>query len=54
MIHDGDYDSNVDTDEILLLMANWDAENCMDISLTFHMRAFYVLKSQIHYPDTTT
>ena len=33
-------------------MAKWDAKNCMDTSLTFHMREYYVLKSQIHDPNT--
>ena len=49
-----DYDRNVDTDEILLLMAKWDAENFMDISSIFHMRESYVLKYQSHDPDTLT
>ena len=39
-------------DEILLLMAEWDAEDCTDTPPTFHMRKSYVLKSQIHDPDT--
>ena len=30
MIQDRDFDSNVDTDDILSLMAEWDAEDCMD------------------------
>ena len=38
MIQDGDYDRNVDTDDILSLMAEWDAEDCMDTPKTFHMR----------------
>ena len=47
-----DYDSNVDTDEILLLMVEWDEEDFMDTPSTFHMRKSYVLKSQSHDPDT--
>ena len=38
MIQDRDFDSNVDTDEILLLLAEWDAKDCMDKPSTFHMR----------------
>ena len=38
MIQDRDFDSNVDTDEILSLMAEWYAEDCMDTPSTFHMR----------------
>ena len=49
-----DHDSNVYTYEILSLMAEWDAENCIDTWLTFHTRESYVLKSQIHDPDTPT
>ena len=30
MIQDMDFDSNVDMDDILLLLAKWDAEDCMD------------------------
>ena len=29
IIQDRDYDSNVDTDDILSLLAEWDAEDCM-------------------------
>ena len=29
-IRNGDYDSNIDTDEILYLLGDWDAEDCMD------------------------
>ena len=38
MIQDRDFYSNVDTDDILLLLAEWDAEDCMDTPSTFHMR----------------
>ena len=54
MIHNGDYDRNVDPDEILLLLADWDAEDCMDTPSTFHMGEYYVLKSQSHDTDTPT
>ena len=47
-----DYDRNVDTDEILQLMDEWDGEDCMDTPSTFHMRKYEVLKSQSHDPDT--
>ena len=46
-----DYDSNVDTDEILVLWAWWDEEDCMDTPSTFHMRKSYVLESRSHDPD---
>ena len=41
MIQDRDYDSNVDTDDILSLQAEWDAE-----------REYYAIKTQSHDPDT--
>ena len=54
MIHNRDYDSNIDTDDILSLLAEWDSEDCMDTPSTFHIREFYVLKYQSHNPDTLT
>ena len=54
MIHDGGYDRNVDTDEILSLLAEWDEEYCMDTPSMFHMREYYVIKYKIHDPDTPT
>ena len=54
MTQDRDIHSNVDTDNILSVMAKWDAEYCMDTPSMFHMREYYDLKSQIHDPDTTT
>ena len=53
-IQDGDFDINVDTDDILSLLAEWDAEDCMDTPSTFHMREYYSLKTQSHDPDTPT
>ena len=38
MTQDRDFDNNVDTDDILSLLAEWDAEDCMDTPSTFHMR----------------
>ena len=38
MIQDRDFDINVDTDDILLLLAKWDAKVCMYTPSTFHMR----------------
>ena len=38
MIQDGGLNRNVDTDDILLLLSEWDAEYCMDTLSTFHMR----------------
>ena len=52
MIQDRDFDSNVDRDEILSLLAEWDAEDCMDTPSTFHMIEYYFIKSQSHNPDT--
>ena len=54
MIQDRGFDSNVDTDDILSLLAEWDAEDCMDTPSTFHMRKSYALKTQIHDPDNPT
>ena len=54
MIQDRDINSNVDTDDILSLLAEWDAEDCMDTPSTFHMREYYTLKSQSHDTDTPT
>ena len=48
MIQDRDFDSNVDADGIILLMAEWDAEDCMDTISTFHMKEYYALKTQSH------
>ena len=52
MIQDRDLNSNVDTDDILSLLDEWDEEYFMDTPSTFHMREYYVLKSQCHNPDT--
>ena len=52
MIQDRDFDSNVDTDDILSLLAEWEAEYCTDTPSTFHMRESYALKTQSHDPDT--
>ena len=46
MIQNGDINSNVDKDEILSLLTEWDAEYFMDMKSTFHMREPYVLKSR--------
>ena len=54
MIQDRDININVDTYDILLLLADWDAEDCMDTPLRFHMRESYALKTQSHDPDTPT
>ena len=43
MIQYRDYDRNVDTDDILSLLAEWDAE-----------RNYYAIKTQSHDPDTPT
>ena len=54
MIQYRDFDGNVDTDDILSLLAEWDAEDYMDTPSTFHMRESYALKTQSHDPDTPT
>ena len=51
IIQDRDLNSNVDTDDILSLLAKWDAEDCMDTRSTFHIRESYALKTQSHDPD---
>ena len=43
MIQDRDYDSNVDMDDILSLLAEWEAE-----------REYYAIKTHGHDPDTPT
>ena len=52
MIQDRDFDSSLDTDDILSLLAEWDAEDWLDTPSTFHTRESYALKTQIHDPDT--
>ena len=37
-----------------MLLAEWDAEDCMNTASTFHMREYYALKTQSHDPDTPT
>ena len=54
MIQDRDFDNNVDTDDILSLLAEWDTEQCMHTPWKFHMRESYALKTQIHDPDNPT
>ena len=54
MIQDRCFYSNVDTDDILLLLADGSAKDCMDTPSTFHMRESYDLKTQSHDPDTPT
>ena len=46
------FNSNVNTDDILLLLDKWDADDCMDTPSTFHMRESYSIKSQSQDPDT--
>ena len=54
MIQDGYRNRNVDTDDILSLLAECDAENCMDTPSTFLMRDSHIIKPQSHDPDTPT
>ena len=54
MIQDGYLNSNIDTYDILSILAEWNAEDCMDAPSPFHMRESYVLKHQIHNPDNLT
>ena len=54
MIQDSDFNSHVDTDDILSLLAEWGAGDCMYTPSTFHTRESYALKTQIHDPDTPT
>ena len=48
------YDIYVDTNRILLLLADWDSEDCMDVPPMLHILEYYALKSQIYDPDTPT
>ena len=54
MIQYKDLNSIEETYDVLFLLAEWDAEDCMDTPSTFHMRESYALKTQSHYPDTPT
>ena len=47
MIQDRDLNLNVDTDNILSLLAEWDAEYCIYTPSTFHMIEFF---SQVSNP----
>ena len=46
MIQDRYININVDTDDIISLLAEWDAGNCMDTPSIFHIRGSYDLKTQ--------
>ena len=54
MIQDRVFYSNVDKDDILSLLAEWDSEECMDMPSTFHMREYYDLKTQSNEPDNSS
>ena len=54
VIQDKDHNSNAYMDDILSLLAEWDAEDYMDTPSTFHTRESYALKTQSHDPDTPT
>ena len=54
MIQHGYIDCNIDTDDIISLLYELDAEDYMYGPSTFHMREYYDLKAQIHDPDTPT
>ena len=54
MIQYRNLNNNVDTDDILSLLDDWDVEDCMNTPSTFHMRESYVLNNQSHDPDTPT
>ena len=54
MIQYWDFNSNVDMDDIISLLAEWDEANYMDTPSAFHMRKYYVLKYQSHNPYTET
>ena len=54
MIQDRYLNRNVDTDDIISLLAEWDTEYFMDTPSTFHMREYYALNTQSHDPDTPT
>ena len=45
---------NLDMDDILSLLDEWDAEDCMDKPSTFHTRESYAIKNQSHDPYTPT
>ena len=43
MIQGRDLNRNVNTDDIILLLDDWYAGDCMDNPSTFHMREYYAL-----------
>ena len=53
MIQYEDFNSNIDTDDILSLMNEWNTEYCMDAQSELHMREYYVINSQ-RYDTVTT
>ena len=54
MILYGYYDKYLDKEMIILLLAEWNTEDCMDAPPMIYMREPHDLKSQIHYPDAPT
>ena len=54
MIQDGDLNRNVDMNDIIQLLDDWYVEYFMSTPSTLHMRVSYVIKYQIHNPDTKT
>ena len=54
MVQHGYLNRNVDMNDILSLLAEWDSEDFMDTPSTFHMREPCIIKSQRHDTDTTT
>ena len=54
MIKYGDINSNVYTYDIITLLVDWGAEDCMDTPSMFHTREYFVLKYQGHDTDTPT
>ena len=52
MICDGVYDTNVDTNNILSLLAEWYEEYFIDTPSTLLMREYYDIKYKRHDLDT--
>ena len=51
MIQYGYLNRNIDIDEIVSLLTEWEVEDFVYAPSKFHVRKYFDLKSQIHDPD---
>ena len=54
MIKYGGLNRNIDTNDILSLLDEWYTEYFMNMTSTFHMREYFVIKSQRNNPNNLT